>query len=208
VIGVVGDVRISSMESSPDAEIYLPSFYGPEGAQLVVRSKLPPETLTAAVIPVLRRLNPAQPNNAFRPLQSLVDHSVSPRRFFVWFVSVFAAFGLALAALGIFGVISYSVTRRTHEIGIRMALGASPGQVQWGVITKTLRLALIGVAIGAIASFIVARWIASLLYHTEPTDPAAFAVTVFVLTAVAFLAGYLPSLRASHVEPVVALRHE
>jgi predicted permease len=208
VIGVVADVRISSLESSPASEIYLPSFYGPEGAQLVVRSKLPPETLTATIMPVLRHLNPAQPNNTFRPVQSLVDQSVSPRRFFVLFVSVFAAFGLTLAALGIFGVISYSVTRRTHEIGIRMALGASASQVQWGVIRKTLRLALLGIALGAIASFVIARWIASLLYRTEATDPIAFATTVVVLAAVALLAGYLPSLRASRVEPVVALRHE
>lgn len=208
VIGVVVDVRISSLESSPDSEIYLPSFYGPEGAQLVVRSRLPSETLTASIMPVLRRLNPAQPNNTFRPVQSLVDHSVSPRRFFVLFVSVFAAFGLTLAALGIFGVISYSVTRRTHEIGIRMALGAPASQVQWGVIRKTLRLALFGTALGAVASFVIARWIASLLYHTEPTDPIAFATTVVVLAGVALLAGYLPSLRASRVEPVVALRHE
>ena len=157
---------------------------------------------------MLRRLNPAQPNNAFRPLQALVDHSVSPRRFFVLFVSVFAAFGLALAALGIFGVISYSVTRRTHEIGIRMALGASASQVQWGVITKTMRLALVGVGLGAITSLLMARWISSLLYRTQPGDPIAFLTTVLVLTAVALLAGYLPSLRASRVEPVVALRHE
>ena len=208
IIGVVGDVRISGLESSPDSEIYLPSFYGPEGAQLVVRSKLPPETLTATIMPVLRRLNPAQPNNSFRPLQSLVDHSVSPRRFFVTFVSVFAGFGLALAALGIFGVISYSVTRRTHEIGIRMALGASASQVRWEVIGKTLRLALIGTVLGTIVSLVMARWIASLLYRTEPTDPMAFAVTVAVLAAVALSAGYLPSLRASRVEPVMALRHE
>jgi len=208
VIGVVSDVRVRSLESSPDFEIYLPPFYGPEGAQLVVRSKLPPEALSASVMPVLRRLNPAQPNNTFRPLRSLVDHSVSPRRFFVMFVSVFAGFGLALAALGIFGVISYSVTRQTHEIGIRMALGASAGQVQRGVISKTLRLAFMGLTLGAIASFVIARWIASLLYNTEPTDPLAFTGTVVVLTAVALLAGYWPSLRASRVEPVVALRHE
>ena len=208
VIGVIADVRIRSLESSPDFEIYLPPFYGPEGAQLVVRSRLSPEALTASIMPVLRRLNPAQPNNTFRSLQSLVDHSVSPRRFFVVFVSVFAGFGLTLAALGIFGVISYSVTQQTHEIGIRMALGASAGQVQRNVIAKTLRLALAGIAMGTIASFVVARWIESLLYNTEPTDAMALASTFMVLTAVALLAGYLPSLRASRVEPVVALRHE
>ncbi len=124
------------------------------------------------------------------------------------FVGVFAGFGLLLAALGIFGVISYSVTRQTREIGIRMALGASAGRVRRGVIGKTLRLSLKGIALGTIASFFITRWIASLLFRTEPTDPIAFTCTVVVMTVVALMAGYLPSLRASRVEPVVALRHE
>jgi predicted permease len=208
VVGVVADVRVRSLESSGDAEIYLPVFYGPEGAQLVVRSRLAPDALTAMIMPVLRRMNPAQPNNTFRPVQTLVDHSVSPRRFFATFVSVFAGFGLVLAALGIFGVISYSVTQQTHEIGIRMALGASASQVQWAVIAKTMRLALLGTVFGTFASFATARWIASLLFRTEPTDRLAFASTVTLLMFIAILAGYLPSVRASRVEPIMALRHE
>jgi predicted permease len=208
VIGVVADVRVSSLESSPDSEIYLPATYDPEGAQLVVRSQLPPNVLTSSIVPVLRHLHPAQPNNAFRPVQSLVDRAVSPRRFFVMFVCVFAGFALLLAALGIFGVISYSVTRQTRDIGIRMALGATASQVQWGVIAKTLRLALLGITAGTAGSFVIARWIASLLYQTEPTDSVAFGGMVLLLTAIAILAGYLPSLRASRIDPMVALRHE
>jgi putative ABC transport system permease protein len=208
VIGVVADVRVSSLESSPDSEIYLPATYDPEGAQLVVRSQLPPNVLTTSIMPVLRHLHPAQPNNAFRPVQSLVDRAVSPRRFFVMFVGVFAGFALLLAALGIFGVISYSVTRQTHEIGIRMALGATASQVQWGVIAKTLRLALAGITAGTAGSFVIARWIASLLYQTEPTDSVAFGGMVLLLATIAILAGYLPSLRASRIDPMVALRHE
>ena len=208
VIGVVADVRVSSLESSPGSEIYLPATYGPEGAQLVVRSRLPTDVLTPSIMPVLRKLNPAQPNNAFRPVQSLVDRSVSPRRFFVCLVGVFAALGLTLAALGIYGVISYSVTRQTHEIGIRMALGASGGQVQRSVIGRALSLAGIGIVIGSVASIVMARWIESLLFKTEPADPVAFVSMVVLLVAIAGLAGYVPSLRASHVEPVVALRHE
>jgi predicted permease len=208
VIGVVADVRVSSLESSPSSEIYLPVFYGPEGTQLVVRSKLPPDVLTASVLPVLRHLNRAQPNNAFRPVQTLVDHSVSPRRFFVYLVGMFASLGLVLAALGIYGVISYSVTRRTQEIGVRMALGASRGQVQWSVIARTLRLVFLGIAAGTFAAFLVARYIASLLFKTEPTDPISFLGTVLLLAAVAVLAGYLPALRASRVDPLAALRYE
>jgi predicted permease len=208
IIGVVADVRVSSLESSPGPEIYLPASIDPEGAQLVVRSKLPPDVLTASIMPALRQLNPAQPNNTFRPVQSLVDRSVSPRRFFVHLVGIFAALGLTLAALGIYGVISYSVTRQTHEIGIRMALGASSGQVQRSVIGTTLSLAGIGIAIGAVSSIVMAKWIESLLFKTEPWDPVAFVSMVVLLLAIAGLAGYVPSLRASRVEPVIALRHE
>jgi predicted permease len=208
VIGVVADVRVSSLESSPDSEIYLPASYDPEGAQLVVRSQLPPNVLTASIMPALRHLHSAQPNNAFRPVQSLVDRAVSPRRFFVIFVCVFAAFALLLAALGIFGVISYSVTRQTHDIGIRMALGATASQVQWGVIAQTLRLAVLGITAGTVGSFVIARWIAALLYQTEPTDSAAFGGMVLLLATIAILAGYLPSLRASRIDPMVALRHD
>ena len=208
IIGVVADVRVSSLESSSGPEIYLPASIDPEGAQLVVRSKLPPDVLTTSILPVLRRLNPAQPNNTFRPVQSLVDRSVSPRRFFVYLVGIFAALGLTLAALGIYGVISYSVTRQTHEIGIRMALGASGAQVQRSVIGRTLRLAGIGITIGAVGSIVIARWIESLLFRTEPWDPVAFVSMVTLLLAIAGLAGYIPSMRASRVEPVIALRHE
>jgi predicted permease len=208
VIGVVADVRVSSLEASPGCEIYLPVAYGPEGAQLVVRSKLPPDVLTASLMPVLRHLNPAQPNNTFRPIQSLVDHSVSPRKFFVYLVAIFAILGLILAALGIYGVISYSVTRQTQEFGIRMALGATPARIQRSVLARTLKLALIGIAVGAIGSFAGSQIIASLLFHTEPNDPATFSGVIFLLLLVAVLAAYFPALRATRIDPSIALRSE
>jgi ABC-type antimicrobial peptide transport system permease subunit len=158
------------------------------------------------VLATLRSLNPGQPRTQFRPIQAIVDHAVSPRRFLVLLVSVFAAFGLILASLGIYGVISYSVTRQSQEIGIRMALGATASQVQFGVIAQTLRLALAGIAIGSVASFAVARAIASLLFGTAPTDPAIFGIMVVLLAAVALLAGHLPARRASRIDPMVVLR--
>jgi predicted permease len=207
VIGVVSDVRISSLEGSPGAEMYLLATEAtPEGAELVVRTKLPPDVLTPSVIGTLRKLNPAQPATAFRPVQALVDHSVSPRRFFVLLVGVFAALGLVLAALGIYGVISYSVTRQTQEIGIRMALGAAPARIQLGVLSRTVRLALLGIAVGSIASFAASKLIASLLFKTEPTDPTTFLGVQILLLAVAVFAGYLPAHRASRVDPMIALR--
>jgi predicted permease len=209
VIGVVSDVRVSSLEGSTGAEMYiLATNATPEGSQLVVRSKLPPDVLTAEIIPTLRKLNPAQPATAFRPVQTLVDHAVSPRRFFVLLVSVFAALGLVLAALGIYGVISYSVTRQTQEIGIRLALGATPASVQIRVLSRTMRLALVGVAVGVAASFAASKVIASLLFKTEPNDPTTFVGVLILLLTVAVLAGYVPALRATRIDPITALRYE
>jgi predicted permease len=207
VIGVISDVREHSLEDAAGPEMYLPATQAdPEGAELVMRTKLPPEALASSVMKTLRSLNPAQPAGEFRPLQQIVDRSVSPRRFFVLLVTSFAALALLLASLGIYGVISYSVARQSQEIGIRMALGATAPQVQLGVIAEALRVALIGVALGAIGSFAAAKWIASLLFGTTPTDPATFAGIVLLLCAVALVASYIPARRASRIDPTVALR--
>ena len=208
VIGVIADVRESSAEDNAGAQMYLPATkqWGPEGCYMVMRSKLPPTTLAASVMRTLRDMNPAQPATEFKPIQSLVDHATSPRRFFVLLVGSFAGLGLLLASLGVYGVISYSVMRQTQEIGVRMALGATQSSVQIDVIWKTLRLALIGVAVGVITSLVLARLIASLLFQTAPTDPLTFLGMVALLEAVALLAGYLPARRASKIDPMVALR--
>src|SRR5215469_10198522 len=136
VIGVIADVCESSAEESARAQMYLPATkqFGPEGTNLVVRSKLPATALAASVMSTLRQINPGQPATEFRPIQRLVDHATSPRRFFVLLVGTFACLGLLLASLGIYGVISYSVTRQTQEIGIRMALGATETRVQADVL--------------------------------------------------------------------------
>lgn len=208
VIGVIADVRETGAEDKPGAQMYLPATkqFGPEGSYLVVRSKLPAAALASSMMRTLREINPAQPATEFRSIQGLVDHANSPRRFFVLLVGIFACLGLILASLGIFGVISYSVTRQTQEIGIRMALGASQSWIQLDVIWKTLRLTLIGIAVGIVASLALARLIASLLYETAPSDPLTFTAMVVLLAAVALLAGYLPARRASKIHPMVALR--
>jgi predicted permease len=194
VIGVISDVREHSLEDSASPEMYLPATQAdPEGAELVVRTKLPPDVLASSVMKTLRSLNPGQPAAEFRPLQRIVEQAVSPRRFFVLLVTSFAVLGLVLASLGIYGVISYSVTRQTQEIGIRMALGATAPQVQFGVIAKALQLALIGIVLGIIGSLATAPWIASLLFGTRPTDPATFAGIVLLLGLVALVAGYIPA---------------
>ncbi|HET9177081.1 MAG TPA: ABC transporter permease [Terriglobia bacterium] len=209
VIGVVSDVRETAVEESSGPEIYVPiTQAGPVGAELVVRTALPPNALATSVMRVLRSLNPGQPAAEFRPIRQIVDHAISPRRFFVLLVSTFAALGLILALLGIYGVISYSVARRTQEIGIRMALGATQRHVLLGVLARTLRLALVGIAVGLTASFAAAQLIASILFETQPTDPATFAAMAVLLLAVAFAAGYIPARRASRIDPMIALRAE
>jgi predicted permease len=210
VIGVVADVHESSVEGNPGWQMYWSAVspnFAPDGAQLVVRTKLAPETLATSVMSALRQINPAQPATEFRPIQRLVDHAVSPRRFFVLLVGIFAGLGLILASLGIYGVISYSVTQRTQEIGIRMALGASQGRVQLAVIGKTLLLALIGIFAGTVASLAIADLIASLLYGTKATDGATFLGMILLLLSVALLAGYIPARRASRIHPMIALRN-
>jgi predicted permease len=207
VIGVVSDVRQHSLETSAGLEMYLMATQaGPEGAELVVRTTLPPAVLAHSVMAKLRTLNPAQPAAEFRPLQHIVDRSVSPRRFFVLLVGSFAALGLILASLGIYGVISYSVTRQTQEIGIRMALGATAPRVQMAVLKRALTLASAGVVAGTIGSVAAAKWIESLLFGTTPTDPRTFAIIVAVLVTVALIAAYIPARRASRIDPMIALR--
>ena len=168
---------------------------------------MPPAALASSVLSALRELNPKQTAAEFRPIQTLVDHANSSRQFFMMLVAAFAALGLLLAAIGIYGVISYSVTQRTQEIGIRMALGATMAQVQRSVLSRTFRLAAIGIAAGALASLLMARAIAALLFNTAPGDPVAFAAMAALIGGVALLSGYLPARRASRINPMVALRN-
>jgi predicted permease len=207
VVGVIADVRESSLEEQADAQVYIPITQAePEGTELVVRTRPPISAIEPAVLSVLRGLNPDQPRTQFRAIQQIVDHAVSPRRFPMLLVASFAVFGLVLACLGIYGVISYSVSRQSQEIGIRMALGASAVRVQLGVIGQTLRLTALGIGVGGVASFAVARAIASLLYGTEPADPLIFTLMLSTLGAVALLAGQIPAHRASRIDPMTVLR--
>ncbi len=208
VVGVVDDVHQENVEGGPGSQIYYPALQQqPEGAQLVVRSSLPPAALATSVLHALRELNPNQPAAEFRPIRTIVDRAVSPRRFFMLLVAAFAGLGLVLATLGIYGVISYSVTRQTPEIGIRIALGASTGRVQRQILGGTLRLALAGMMLGTLAALAVARVIASLLFATSPWDLPTFLGMALALLLVATLSGYIPARRASGINPMDALRN-
>jgi predicted permease len=210
VVGVVGDVRHLSLEQPSGNEMYIPGRQCSDmaGSYLVVRSSLPPGQVATTLRAALVQIAPNLASNDFRTLQQIVDRSVSPRRFTVLLLGGFSVFAVILASLGIYALISYSVNQRTQEIGIRMALGASARDVQGRILWQTLRLAGIGLVLGAVASVLLARGASGLLFGVTPRDPQTFAGMVAVLTVVALVAGYLPARRASRIEPMTALRGE
>jgi predicted permease len=208
VVGIVGDVRHLALEQLSGLEMYLPIRQCRDFASLdlVVRSSLPAAQVAANVRASLRDIAPNLPGQDFRTLQQLVDRSVSPRRFVVLLLGGFALFALLLASLGIYGVVSYGVNQRTQEIGIRMALGASAGRLQAGIIGATFGLAAAGAAIGMIASRALARTFEGLLFGVTASDPVTVIGVPLVLALVAGIAGYLPARRASRIDPAIALR--
>lgn len=209
VVGVVADVRHLSVEESSGPEFYLPVLQiGTMSPSLVVRTNRPFADVAPALRAAIAEAVPGLPTAGFRPMQQIVDRAVSPRRFFVNLLIAFAAAALALAAIGIYGVISYSVTRRTPEIGIRMALGASSGRIRAGVVGDTLRLALAGSAIGIAGAVALSSLLASLLFGVSPNDPWTYAGAAAILLLVAIAAGFIPAFRASRISPMTALRAE
>ncbi len=207
VVGIVADVRHQSLEQDSGLEMYMPiSQQGWGTLDMVVRSSMAPEALVGSVQEALRATDPAMPTGDYRTLEQIVDRSVSPRRFILWLLGAFAATALLLAALGIYGVLSYSVAQRAPEIGIRMALGASASGVQRSVVGRAVTLAAIGVAIGSLGSLLVSRLLASQLYGVGSADLQTFVVMATILLMVSALAGYLPARRASRTDPNSALR--
>jgi predicted permease len=208
VIGVVADVRHEALEKAGGLEMYLPMRQTGDYAamQLVVRTALPPDSLAAGIRTALQPLDPNLPVREFVTFQDLVDRAVSPRRFLVLLLGGFAAFSLILASLGIYAVISFSVTQRVQEIGIRMALGASATDLQRRIVLRTLGLAALGLALGMAASRVLSSALGSLLFGITTGDPVTFIEMGTLLIAVAAIAGYIPALKASRIDPMAALR--
>ena len=208
VIGIVADVRHHALEDAADSEMYIPMRQTGDYAavDLVVRTTHSLDGLAPALRAELRAVDPNLPANELRTLQMLVDRAVSPRRFLVMLLAGFAAFALLLASLGIFAVISYSVTQRVQEIGLRMALGASASELQRSIVGQTLKLAGMGLAIGIAASFALAGAIRDLLFGVTANDPMTFIGMAALLLTVAAIAGYFPARRASRIDPMIALR--
>jgi predicted permease len=208
VVGVVADVRHSALEEEAGNEMYFPISQQRDfgSLDLVVRGQLPPEALASSVQAALREADPTLPVLDYQRLSDIVDRAVSPRRFILYLLGGFAVSAVLLVSLGIYGVLSYSVRQRTHEIGIRRALGESATQVQGRVVGRTLALATIGILLGGVGSTALSGLIASLLYGVSPTDPLAFAAMVALLLLISAMAGYVPARRASRIDPLVALR--
>jgi len=210
VVGVVNDVRYFALERDTGQEMYmlLRQTGDYQTVDLVVRSAVLPASLIPGIRAALKRADPGLPAVEFRTMEQLVDRSVFTRRIIVQLLAGFAGFGLILASLGLYAVISYSVSQRTREIGVRMALGAAPLAMQGQILTQTMTLAAIGLAIGLPAAWMAAKAIQGLLFGVVSSDPVTFGGVVTVVAIVAGLAGYVPARRASRIDPVLALRSE
>jgi putative ABC transport system permease protein len=209
IVGIVGDVKHYGLDRDTPPETYEPYTQQPMSfMSLVVRTPGEPTSLSSAIRGEVLSLDKDQPVSSIKPLTQLVSASIAQQRFAMLLLGVFAAVAMLLATVGIYGVMSYSVTRRIHEIGIRMALGASSRDVLRLVVGHGMRLALIGVALGLSIAFLVTRIMASLLFGVSATDLMTFTVFAVALTAVALVACLVPARRALKVDPMVALRYE
>jgi putative ABC transport system permease protein len=211
VVGVVKDVRHVRLDGKAEPEIYFPYSQLPitwRGMTVVAQTEIAPEQLTVALRNAVQELDKDQPIYHVRTLEGAIAESVSRPQLYLLLLGSFAVLALVMAALGLYGVMSYAVTQRTHEIGIRMAFGAQPRDTLKLVMGAGLTLTLIGIAIGLLAAFALTRVMESLLFGLSATDPLTFAAVAFLLIAVAFLACYLPARRAMKVDPMVAMRYE
>jgi putative ABC transport system permease protein len=209
VVGVATDVHREDLATAPKAELYLPFLQQPSPfGFLAVRTQGDPAALTAAVRRQVRALDADLPVFDVSTLEQRLAASVAARRFGLLLLGAFAALALALAAVGLSGVIAYAVSERTREIGIRMALGADRGDVLSLVVGKGLAMAAAGVLIGLPVAFGLSRYLASALYGIAPSDPVTYLLIPVVLLTAALFAAYVPARRATRVDPVVALRAE
>ena len=211
VVGVVKDVRHARLDGKAEPELYFPFSQLPitwRGMTVVARTESPPEQLAAVLRSAVQELDKDQPIYNVRTMEDLIAKSVSRPQFHLLLLGSFAALALVMASLGLYGVMSYTVTQRTPEIGIRMAFGAQPRDALRLVLGAGLALTLIGIVIGLLVAFALTRVMDSLLFSVSATDPLTFAAVAFLLIAVALLACFVPARRATKVDPLVAMRHE
>jgi putative ABC transport system permease protein len=209
VVGIVGDVKDAGLDEEFPPEIYLPLQQWPvRSMSVALRTSVAPETLTSAVRAEVAAVDPNLPVSNIRTMDQILARSISQPRFYMTLLAIFAAVALVLAAVGIFGVLSYAVAQRTREIGIRMALGAQERTVLTLVVRQAMLLAGAGIVIGIGVALALSSTMASLLFEVTPTDPSTFALVAAILAIVALGASYLPARRATRVDPIIALRTE
>jgi predicted permease len=218
IVGVVGNVREAGLDNDPPPIMYIPQAQETDGLTAltgrvlpvawVVRTSMDPRMLANIVRREATAVDPQQAVFDFRPMEQVLQKSLATRGFVLLLLSIFAGIALLLAAIGVYGVMSYDVEQRTHEIGIRVALGAGRGDVVGLVVRHGMLLAGIGVAVGLAAAFGVTRVLASMLFGVKATDPVTFAGVAMALAGVALLATWIPARRATQVDPLIALRSE
>jgi putative ABC transport system permease protein len=209
IVGVVGDVRDVALHQEPGPMMYVPIAQAPFwGAAVIVKTSLAPSGVFAQIRRVVKGIDKNLPVTDALALADAIDSSVSQSRFRAWLLGLFGIVALLLATAGIFGVVSYSVACRTRELGVRIALGASPGAILRMVLRENLGLAVAGLAVGVVVALALAQVLASQLYGVGTRDPLTFAGSALVLLAAALAACYLPARRATRVDPITALRCE
>ncbi|HEV8541186.1 MAG TPA: ABC transporter permease [Verrucomicrobiae bacterium] len=209
IVGVVGDLKTLTVEPLAVPEVYRPYWQWPmQNPVLVLRAMGEPAALASAIRAEVKTTIPQLPLPRVRTMDGLLGEVLAEPRWQTWLLSFFGAIAILLAAIGLYGVLAFSVRQRTHEIGIRMALGAQRRDAVWFVVAQGMRLTVIGVCIGTLGAFVLTRVMASLLYQIKPTDPLTLCAVVLLLMAVGFLASWVPARRAAMVQPAVALRCE
>jgi putative ABC transport system permease protein len=209
VVGVVGDVRNRGLDAPPQAAFFVPFSQSPDSTmEVALLTAVEPTSMATAVRNAVAAIDPELPVFNISTMDERLAASVAPRRFNLVLLASFALLAMLLAGVGIYGVVSYSVSQRTHEVGVRMALGAQRRDVLKVILAQGMVLLLIGMGIGLVGAFLLTRFLASLLYGVRPTDSATFAAVSLLLAVVAIVACYIPARRATKVDPMVALRYE
>jgi putative ABC transport system permease protein len=209
IVGIVGDVKQYGLEQAAPPILYLPYTQTPRPSlRAILRTAVPPEGVAPAARAAVRETDRELPVFAMREMREYLSESVESRRFYALLVGLFAAVALALAAVGLYGVMAYAVTQRTHELGVRVALGATGERISRMVVGQGIALTLGGVALGIAAALVLSRVIGSLLFGVSRADPVTFASVLGTLVLVATLASYVPARRAARVDPLIAMRGE